>query len=165
MPSASPIVNTSPLLYLHQVGRLDILTKLYGTVVTPAAVEQELAVGGTRGVDVPDLRLIDWLRIQPIESESTVPNVIDLGRGEAEVIALGRKTTDSLLIIDDSLGRQVAASYKLRCTGTLGVLIKAKQAGCIPTILPVISELQEKGLWLTVPVIRQALKLAGEEIN
>ena len=48
----SVIVNTSPLLYLHQVNQLDILQKLYGQVATPSAVLQELSVGQSQGITV-----------------------------------------------------------------------------------------------------------------
>ncbi|MEM9088069.1 MAG: DUF3368 domain-containing protein [Cyanobacteria bacterium P01_F01_bin.53] len=161
-PNHSPVVNTSPLLYLHQVGQIELLPKLYGTVSTPGAVEAELAVGKEKGIDVPDLKRLDWLMICSVEPDSIVPNVIDLGRGEAEVIALGLKLTDSLLILDDQLGRRVASFYKLRSTGTLGVLIKAKQKGHIDKIAPVIAQLQAQGMWLAESVVQKALSLAGE---
>ncbi|MEO1400191.1 MAG: DUF3368 domain-containing protein [Cyanobacteria bacterium J06635_1] len=162
MPDSPTIINTSPLLYLHQVGELDVLPKLYSTVIAPSAVEQELAVGRAQGIDVPNLNLLNWLQIRSIRLTSTVPNVIDLGRGEAEVIALGLENANSLLILDDQLGRRIAAFYKLRYTGTLGVLIKAKQAGHLSAISPVITKLKSRGMWLTESVIQAALKLAGE---
>ncbi|MEM9216030.1 MAG: DUF3368 domain-containing protein [Cyanobacteria bacterium P01_F01_bin.150] len=156
------ISNTSPLLYLYQVGQLNLLPKLYGTVIAPDAVNQEPSVGQKTGVDVPDLSRLDWLQIQAISSPPTIPNVIDLGRGEAEVIALGLTNTNSLLILDDQLGRRIAKLYKLRYTGTLGVLIKAKQTGYVETIAPIITQLQHQGMWLAETVIQAALNLAGE---
>lgn len=161
MPDAV-ITNTSPLLYLHQVGQLNLLPQLYGNVIAPDAVKQELAVGQATGVDVPDLNGLDWIQIQAISSPSITLNVIDLGRGEAEVIALGLTKTNSLLILDDQLGRRIAKFYQLRYTGTLGVLIKAKQAGYLDAIAPIIAQLQQQGLWLTETVIHSALTFAGE---
>lgn len=158
------ISNTSPLLYLHQVGQLNLLPQLYGIVIAPDAVNQELVVGKETGVDVPDLSRLDWLQVQSIRAASAIPNVIDLGRGEAEVIALGLTHPNSLLILDDQLGRRIAKLYQLRCTGTLGVLIKAKQVGYVAAIAPIIAQLQSKGMWLTEAVIQSALNLAGEEI-
>jgi uncharacterized protein len=161
-PDHLTFINTSPLLYLHQVRLLEILPKLYGTVIAPSAVEQELAVGRAKGIAVPDLNLLNWLQIRVIDLASTIPNVIDLGRGEAEVIALGIENPNSLLILDDQLGRRIATLYQLRYTGTLGVLIKAKQAGYLAAIAPVIRELQAQGMWLTESVIQTVLKLAQE---
>ncbi|WP_207765395.1 hypothetical protein [Cuspidothrix issatschenkoi] len=51
MPDSLVIVNTSPLLYLHQVGHLGLLQKLYGEVITPPAVIEELAVGKNQGIN------------------------------------------------------------------------------------------------------------------
>ena len=162
MPDTPVFINTSPLLYLHQVGQLEILSKLYDLVITPNAVEQELAVGREKGIDVPDLNSLAWLEIHTIKSTSAIPNLIDLGRGEAEVIALELENPASLLILDDQLGRRIPKLYQLRYTGTLGVLIKAKQAGYVTAIAPVIEKLQEQGMWLTESVINAALQLAKE---
>jgi predicted nucleic acid-binding protein len=120
------IVNTSPLLYLHQVGCLELLQQLYGTITVPPAIPQELEIGKLQGVDVPEVNSIEWIQTRPVASATLIPAVIDLGQGEAEVIALGLENPDSLLIFDDSLARRIADLYGLRYTGTLGVLVKAK---------------------------------------
>ncbi len=88
-PDSSVIVNTSPLLYLHQVGYLELLQKLYKRVIVPEAVVQELEVGAKQGINVPKLKKLDWVSIQIVQSVSLIPTFIDLGKGEAEVIALG----------------------------------------------------------------------------
>ena len=92
----------------------------------------------------------------------TVPNIVDLGRGEAEVIALGLQNPTGLLILDDQLGRRIAALSQLRYTGTLGILVKAKQTGYLTAVSPIVAKLQTKGMWLTPAIIKTTLKLAGE---
>lgn len=47
------IVNTSPLFYLHRLGLLELFKKLYGRIVVPDAVKNELDEGQTQGEDVP----------------------------------------------------------------------------------------------------------------
>lgn len=163
-PDSLAVINTSPLLYLHQVGQLDVLPKLYSQIIAPIAVEQELAVGQASNINVPELSRLNWLQVQAVEP-AAVPNVIDLGRGEAEVIALGLENPDSLLILDDQLGRKIAKFYKLRYTGTLGVLVKAKQSGYLEAIAPVITDLKKQGMWLTDEIIATALNLAGEYVG
>jgi predicted nucleic acid-binding protein len=129
MPNPQVIVNTSPLLYLHQVGYLELLQRLYSQILTPPAVIEELAIGKNKGIDVPNIQAIEWISITLVKSVSLIPAIIDLGQGEAEVLALGLENPDSLLIFDDQLARRIADLYRLKYSGTLGVLVKAKQQG------------------------------------
>jgi uncharacterized protein len=162
MPKQSVIVDTSPLQYLHQVDCLGLLKKLYGTVVVPFAVCAELQVGQSQGVNVPDLGSIEWIQVIQIPSPALIPNVTDLGQGEAEVIALGIQNPESLLILDDILGRRIADLYHLKYTGTLGVLIKAKKLGHLDAIAPIIDRLRTQGMWLTDKIVEDILRLAKE---
>src|SRR5438445_3414254 len=101
MPERLVIANTSPLLYLHQVGQLELLRSLYRLVVAPSAVAQELETGGRLGAAVPDLKRLTWIEVRAAESAVLVPAINDLGPGEAEVIALGLENPGSLMILDD----------------------------------------------------------------
>lgn len=161
-PDALVIVNTSPLFYLHQVGSLDLLRQLYGTIVVPPAVQTELEVGKRQGIDVPDVNTLEWIHLRPVDSMALVPAIIDLGRGEAEVIALGLETAESLLILDDYLARRIADLHGLKYTGTLGVLVKAKQAGYLPSVTSVLTTLHAKGMRLSEKIINEVLRLSGE---
>ncbi len=78
------------------------------------------------------------------------------------MLALGLETTNSLPIFDDQLARRIADLYKLKYTGTLGILVKAKQAGYLASVAPVIAMLQSQGMWLTDKIINDVLQLAGE---
>ena len=161
-PDSLVIVNTSPLLYLHQVGCLELLQQLYSTITVPPAVPQELETGKLQGVDVPEVNSIEWIEIRSVASATIIPAVIDLGQGEAEVIALGLENPDSLLVFDDSLARRIADLYGLKYTGTLGILVKAKQSGYLSAVAPVIQMLRSKSMWLTDKIISDVLRLAGE---
>jgi|SRR3972149_4374966 len=138
------IVNTSPLFYLHRLGYLHLLQKLYNGIVIPSAVANELEEGKRLGEDVPQI-------------------VPDLGQGEAEVLALGCENKNSLLIIDDGLARKIAKLYTFRITGTAGVLLKAKQEKHISEIKPVLKKLKDVGFYLSDNLISDILKVAGED--
>ena len=155
------ITNTSPLFYLHQINRIDLLQTLYSQITVPAAVQRELEAGQAQGLSIPNLNNLDWITLTSAKA-SFLPNVTDLGEGEAEVIALGIENPDSLLILDDALGRQIAQLHNLRYTGTLGVLIRAKQLGYVEDVKPLINSLQAKGMWLTPSIIENVLKIAKE---
>lgn len=161
MLSRLVISNTSPLFYLHQINRLDLLQTLYGQITVPAAVQRELQAGQAQGLSVPPVETLGWVTLAAAKA-SFLPNVTDLGEGEAEVIALGIENPGSLLILDDALGRRIARLYRLTCTGTLGVLIRAKQAGDLVQVQPEIESLRASGMWITADVVAMVLGLAGE---
>jgi predicted nucleic acid-binding protein len=79
MPNSQVIVNTSPLLYLYQVGCLELLQCLYSQILTPLAVIEELAIGKNQGINVPNIQAIEWILITPVKSVSLIPAIIDLG--------------------------------------------------------------------------------------
>jgi predicted nucleic acid-binding protein len=156
------ICDVSPIQYLYQAGLLEPLRLLYGAITIPTAVAAELREGAVRGVDLPAFEALDWIKIRQPAGRLLLPIVADLGAGEREVLALGTETLDSLVVLDDALARQYARMLKLRLTGTLGVLLKAKEAGLVPALAPVLERLQHLRFRID-PETRQAvLRLAGE---
>jgi predicted nucleic acid-binding protein len=163
MPDTVVIANTSPLLYLHQIGKLDILRQLYKAIIIPDAVQAELLAGKRKNIDVPEINDLVWIEVRPAPSAALLEHhVADLGKGEAEVIALGIQIPSSLIIIDDRLARRIADSFTMQYTGTLGILVKAKQIGHLHSIAEVIPQLRSKGMWLDDNIVKAALQLAGE---
>lgn len=162
MPDRLVVSNTSPLLYLHQIGRLELLRSLYGQVTVPAAVADELGRGGELGIDVPALDRFDWLRVEVPPERLLLPAVVDLGPGEAEVIAFGLAHPAALLILDDRLARRVATALDLRLTGTIGVLVRAKKSGLLPSVRPSLEALRATTMRLGDELVRWAVAEAGE---
>jgi predicted nucleic acid-binding protein len=75
-------------------------------------------------------------------------------------MALARN--DSICVLDDLAARNCAAVHKVPVIGTLGILLRAKIAGYIPTLKPEVDRLVCAGSMLSDQVIRVALELAGE---
>ena len=75
---------------------------------------------------------------------------------------MGLENQGCLLIFDDQLARRIANLYRLKYSGTLGVLVKAKQQGYLSSIAPVVTKLRDQGMWLTDKVVNDVLRLAGE---
>jgi predicted nucleic acid-binding protein len=156
------IADVSPIQYLHQTGLLDLLRLRYGAITIPGAVAAELREGTLRGVDLPAFEVLDWIRVRQPTGRLLLPMITDLGAGEREVLALGTETSDSIVILDDALARQYARLLNLTLTGTLGVLLKAKEAGLLPAVAPVLDRLRQLRFRMD-PETRQAvLRLAGE---
>lgn len=127
------VSNTSPLLYLHQLGSIDLLPALYGQVLVPASVVEELAAGRAAGHDVPNVADLPWARVVSSPTLALLALATDLGKGEAEAIAIAHERR-ALLILDDGLARRHARVVGVTLTGTLGVLVRAKTAGHITRV-------------------------------
>jgi predicted nucleic acid-binding protein len=162
MPERLVIADTSPLLYLHQARQLNLLRELYGTVTVPAAVRVELETGRQHGYDVPDVSAIRWIRSLNVPDRSLLPAVVDLGPGESEVIALGLANPGSLVLLDGRLARRIATLSGLTHTGTLGVLLKAKSAGHLPAVRPVLEGLRGHGMRIHDDLMLRVLTIAEE---
>src|SRR5262249_46428132 len=135
------IADTSPLQYLFQVGLIELLPSLYGQITIPEAVDRELAEGRARGVSVPDPAAYSWIVLAAVREPATLSLSPGLGPGEREAIALAIQAPGSLLLIDDALARRDARLLNLTFTGTLGVLLRAKELGHLSAVAPVLDQL------------------------
>jgi predicted nucleic acid-binding protein len=153
------VADSTPLIYLSRVGALDVLATLYGEVLIPAAVHDEIVQKRASAPGVDALRQATWLRIADTE-----PPQMDLGLdpGETAAILLAAQLRADLLLIDERLGRRVAQSRGLIVRGTLGVLVQARQAGAVPALRPVLEALVAEGFRIAPPLIREALARVGE---
>jgi len=85
-----------------------------------------------------------------------------LGQGESAVLALASVYPESEAIIDDLAGRKCAAFHGIPVRGTLGLVLSSKKRGFIPKARPVLEILIGEGLYLSRPVLDEALKRVGE---
>lgn len=159
------ICNTSPVQYLHQLGSLHFLPALVKSLTVPSAVQDELNAGRELGLDVPDLQIFEWVVVRRPASPVALLLITDLGPGEREVLALALESLDAVCVLDDSLARRVAGALGLRVTGTLGILLDAKQAGIVMNVRPLLDQLQNLGFRLAPHTRAAVLKLAGESTD
>lgn len=153
------VADTSPLLVLHRSRLLHLLPTLYGRVLVPQMVADEIAAGQHGGFDIPDLASLTWLEIrQPTHPLPVHPK---LHPGEQAAIALALETGLRVLI-DDLAGRRYLHERHHPFTGTLGVVIEAKRRGVIAAVAPHLDVIAQHGFWFDEAVRRQVLKLAGE---
>jgi uncharacterized protein len=136
------IVAATPIIALALVDRLDLLAGLYGEVTIPEAVRAEVLRKAGGGAGVTELLGADWIRTVALKAPGRAELLSDLDRGEAEVVALAQELEADLVIIDERLGRRHARRLGLTLTGTMGVLLKAKAAGLIPAVAPLVRRLR-----------------------
>ena len=156
------ISNTSPLLYLHRINKLELLPKTFSKIWTTNAVISELEEGKKRGYDVPVPEKYDWLKINDPVFTPSEWFALDLGAGEIATMALALENTDFIVILDDALARKTAQAAGLNVWGTLKILIESKKKGNIERIKPLLQELQNAGMWLSQSIIERILFLCGE---
>ena len=156
------VVNTTPIIALSLIGELDLLRRLYGQVLVPSAVEAEVLAGGRDGIGSSELMEASWLRVASLQDARRADLLADLDRGEAEVIALAQELNADLVVIDERLARLHAKRLGLTLTGTLGVLLKAKQLGHVQAVAPLIDRLRQGGIHLSDVVVAEVLALADE---
>ena len=82
--------------------------------------------------------------------------------GEVEVMILAKEIAADVVIIDDANAKKHAKYLDLPVTGTLGVLIKAKQKGYIDELKPVLQRMVENGIYISQSLIELCLKQVGE---
>lgn len=157
------IVNSTPLLVLGNIGRLDILCSLYEQIEIPAAVYREV----TEKNDDASKALLaasDWIKVR------TVENIADyamyqakLHAGEVETMIIAQKPVKAdLVILDDMAARKTAKYLGLTVTGTMGVLVKAKQKQIIPAVKPILDEIMRNGFYISEKVVKMVLKSVDE---
>ena len=156
------VSNTTPIISLLKIDKLQILKELYGEIFIPQEVFNEIEAGKNKTY-YTDLSKIEWIRIMSIRDSKSLSYFLDLDRGEAEAIVLATECDADLIILDESLGRFHAKHAGLKTTGTIGILLKAKQLGLIPELKPLLSELRAKNVWFSESFIEEILLLAKEK--
>ena len=146
------ISDTSCLILLTNIGELDLLHKLYGQIITTNDIADEYGDQLPYWVEIKDVK--DKYRQQLLEMQ--------IDRGESSAIALALETPDSTLILDDYKARKIVEQLGLSYTGTIGVIIKAKLTGLIPTIKPLLSKIRQTNFRISSDLELQALKEANE---
>ena len=160
MPDA--ISNTSPLLYLHRIGAIDWLPRLFNAIWIPVAVQDELKEGLRKGYDAPDPSAYRWLQVVDPRATPSEWLSLDLGVGELAAMALALENPSRIVLLDDMLARRTAQAAGLTVWGTLKVLLEAKTHGLTDRIEPLVNRLSDTGMWLSDKVRERILALAGE---
>jgi predicted nucleic acid-binding protein len=156
------VVNTGPILALSLLGVLDLLKKFYQPVYIASAVEQEIQYGGHGAPGYKEVKESDWLVKCNLQNPLPPLLSMELDPGEAETIGLALEKGVKRVLIDESIGRQMATYLGLRPTGTVGVILRAKKRGYISEVRPLLDNLIKEGFWLSQHLYGWAVAEANE---
>ena len=137
---------------MTNIGELELLQKVYGQIVTTPEIFAEF------GETLPE-----WVEITEVKDKyrQTILE-LQIDKGESSAIALALETPDSVLILDDYKARKIAERLGITFTGTIGVIIKAKLNGIIPSVKPIIEKIKQTDFRLSAELELLALKEADE---
>jgi len=146
------ISDTSCLIILSNIQELDLLKRVYKNVITTPEIANEF------GELLPS-----WVKIKsPVDVKQQHIFELQVDKGEASAIALALETPGSLLILDDLQARTFAEKLGIVITGTLGVIIKAKLNGIIPSVKPLLAKIKQTNFRISSALEEIVLKEAGE---
>lgn len=144
------VSDTTPLISLLKIEHLDLLKKLFGNVLIPQAVYEELTVDERFRMEAEQLKQKEFIKVCPVrnvESVSILKRATGLDQGESEAIVLTDEMKADLLLMDEAKGRAVSDEMGFRIMGTIGVLMAAYEERELTSdeVKECVSDLQRAG--------------------
>lgn len=156
------IVNSTPLIALAKVNKLEILKGMYEHIIIPEAVYKEV----TEKDDVASQRVEaawEWIEVRKVDSDLDCRMYkAKLHDGEVEVMLLAQEIGADAVVIDDGAARKTAEYLELPLTGTLGVMIKAKQRGLLEAVMPVVQQMEQNGIFFSKE-LKEKIRILSKE--
>lgn len=145
-------VDTSSIIILNKINALDLLNKIYSNVIITNYIQLELNEAIPSWISVELTYNID---------QSFLKN-FNLGLGETSIIINAIKN-NGFLIIDDLKARKIATTLSLRFTGSIGILIIAKELKLIDSVKYYLEKIQETNFRLSDTLINKVLEITNEK--
>ena len=152
------IADSSALIALSIVDKLDILEKLFGEVYIPRAVYDEVSQENKNKSQELSL----YCRDRVLDISSNINFNISLGLGESEAMVLYKEKNADFLLCDDKKAKKFARNFDIKVIGSLGVLLKAKEAELITKISPLIRTLKSSQIFIDDKTCEIVLNMVEE---
>ena len=131
------VSDTTPIISLLKVGQLELLQKLYKTVLVPQAVYRELTENPAYINEADIIKNTDYLlavTVENVKSVNVLRAVTGLDEGESEALIMYDEQDADVLLMDEQKGRRVAKRLNVRHIGTAGILMLAYDKGLIQAV-------------------------------
>ncbi|MDI6752509.1 MAG: DUF3368 domain-containing protein [bacterium] len=156
------VINATPLISLAIIDKLSLLDELFEEVYIPKVAFKGASRKGKRKAGV----IAAWgenRTLNTIDAKAKVALELILDEGEAEVIVLAQEREADLVIIDEDKARKIARLNNLNVTGTIGILLEAKNQGKISQLKPLLDKLIAEGIYISEHLYNKALALSNEK--
>lgn len=159
------IADTTPLISLMKIGKLNLLKELFDKVFIPERVYQELTVNSLFEKEVQEIKNCGYIQIVNVADTRAVRllrRATGLDAGESEAIVLVDEQHGNLLLMDEMKGRNVARQMGIRIMGTIGILMIALERSKITyeEIIQSIEILKDSGRHIKKELYEELLKNA-----
>lgn len=151
------VADTSQSTILILIEEIDILRTMYGKVVVPRAVHEELLRPSAPEVVRNWIdRLPAWLEIRnPVNAPDILLSSLD--PGERDAIMLAAELRADRLLVDDRQGRHEAEKRGIPVMGTLGVLREAATLGLLD-LRATVKRLETTSFYIAPEVLARLLR-------
>jgi predicted nucleic acid-binding protein len=157
------VSDSTILIGLVKIGKLDILKEIFFKVYIPEEVFKEVV---ERGKGKPGSKVIKeaaWIEVKPVKDKIQAKFLLgSLEKGEAEVLVLARELEADLILLDEEKARKSAVIAGFEIMGLLGLFVLAKNLGLIDEVRSLVDELMIKRFRISDKIIEKTLKKAGE---
>ena len=151
------VSNAGPLIALARIGKLDLL-KQFMQIYIPNEVYEQVVVKGEGKPGSTEVKESDWFITKEVKNTLAVESLtIELEKGEAEAIILALELNAELVLIDESIARDIAKSRGLEVIGTVGILAEAYENGLIKDLKKSLDDLRNKKVWISEKVYNRVL--------
>jgi len=155
------VCDSSPLIALAIVDKLDLLDTLFNEVLVPETVFKEV----TAINKLESAHIAEWAKgkvLAPTNKQLLYSYSLLLDMGEAEAMALYAEKEADFLLIDEKKGRKIAIHNKMNVVGSLGIILMSKKKGLITKVRPLLNILQQSYIRISDELYKKTLELAEE---
>ena len=159
------VTNSTPLIELSKINQLNLLRKVYGSILIPEEVYIEVVVNGAGKQGAAEVGTAEWIHRQSVTNMNQVielQNQKSLHLGECATIVLAQELHAEQVILDDNAARQEAIARGLPVIGTVGILLIAKNRLIIPKVKPILDNLRVQGTRISQSLYNQTLAKTDE---
>jgi len=161
--SDTVVCNTGPLIALGGINHLHLLRELFGNVLVPEKVRDEILDGDLARLGSAEFQAARWISTVTPTHPADKLLAASLDAGEATVIAVALERDASLVLLDDAKARRIARDiYGLPVIGTGRLLVEGKRRGFIPSVSPLLKDIRSNGYWISDRLERRILQEANE---
>ena len=155
------VSDSTAIIHLSKINALQLLRAIYGEILIPQAVYDELTRKGKTQPGALQVMNSTWIKVVQVKNQNVAAKLrAHLDLGESEAIAL--ENNADVLIIDEAAGRAIAKKLVNKIIGMVGILLEAKKIGVIKEIKPYLINLIATGFRMNDDLFQFALKEAGE---